>query len=219
MRIAIVLVALLAHTASADWRNPYTGNTFNNPMSSTLDTMIHFRAQELALQKSFAKKNGTQPASPQPASSHQPYTRTDFFPVPQWLVVDAVIASVAQTADQRVALRRATGAVFARYERTHRRNNVAYAVAFLMRASLAVQTGRQLDDAQAEQLASTINDTYAQNPQFMELDALDRQRIYETCVTLGGLIAMFDDMGKQDPAWANAAKRLAKQALATVGIQ
>jgi hypothetical protein len=215
MRIALVIVAILTRTAAADWHNPYTGNTWNNPISSTLDTFIQGRIQEKALWASFAKKNGAQPQS---TAKHQPYTKTDFRPGRQRLVVDSVIATVAQTPEQHQVLANAMERFFDRYERTTRKYNVAYAIAFLIRTSLQVN-GKKLDDAQGEQLALTINDMFALSPQFMMANATDRQKLYEMCVTVAGLIAMFDDMGKQDLVWANAAKLLARQSLAMLGMK
>jgi len=109
--------------------------------------------------------------------------------------------------------------VFAAYEKQVRKNNVAYAVAFLLAASLTVQTGQQVSDEQGEQLALAINDALAGNPAFAKASASDRQKLYETCVTIGGLVLLFNEAGKQDQTSANAAKTLAKQSLAMLGVK
>ena len=56
------------------------------------------------------------------------------------------------------------------------------------------------------------------SPSFVKSSATDRQKLYEGCVTLGGLVMLFAEVGKQDPASARAARSLAGQALAMVGI-
>jgi hypothetical protein len=215
MRIALVIaVTLFAHTVAADpYRNPYSGIGWNSPMVNLTDTWLRNASQSTALRHSIERQNGTR------LTEHQQFSMTDFTPAGQRLAVDGVIAWVAQTPQQRQIVGNAVTTIFARYERTHRPNNVAYAVAFLIGNSLAVQTGRPLDVAQGDELAHKINDMFAGNPQFMAMKATDRQMLYEICVTLGGLVAYFDELGRQDPAWSNAAKLLAKQSLASFGMQ
>jgi hypothetical protein len=216
--IFTLVLAAFATTATADgWQNPYSGITWNNPMSSLADTMLHNKMNEAMLNASIARSQGR--AQPAATTAHPPYTRTDFTPGRQRLVVDAIVGGLTQNAEQRRQLVQAMAAIFDRYEQTVRKHNVAYAVAFLIGASLQVQTGQSLDDAQGEQLAQAINDTLAQNPAFANASATDKQKLYEMCVTLGGLVLLFDQVGKQDPASASAAKALAKQSLAMLGIQ
>ncbi len=219
MRIAIIVLALAAATrpAAAQWRNPYTGTNWNNPMSSLADTMLRNKINEAMLQRTLDNKSGAAPSS-QPAS-HEPYEKTDFKPGKQRLVVAQIVGGLTQNEQQRQVLVAGMEQVFAQYEKAVRKNNVAYSVAFLLAASLTVQTGEQLDDAKTEQLAQTINDVLAANPAFVKASASDRQKLYETCVTLGGLVLLFNEAGKTDAASANAAKALAKQSLAMLGVK
>jgi hypothetical protein len=220
MRTIVFALVLIPHLASADraWRNPYNGTTWNNPMSSLADVMLHNKMNEAMLNATLAKKDGGTAAQPA-ATSHQPYTKTDFTPAKQRLVVDTIIAGLAQTAEQRDGLAKGMALVFAQYEKSVRKNNVAYAVAFMIGASLQVQTGQTIDDATGEVLAQAVNDALASNPAFAKASAADRQKLYEMCITLGGLTVLFNEVGKQDPKSADAAKVLAKQSLAMLGVK
>ncbi|MGE5183596.1 MAG: DUF6683 family protein, partial [Acidobacteriota bacterium] len=226
MRFTILslLLVLSARPASADsWVNPYTGGVWNNPVSSYVDTAMHNQMMEKMWQRWYGgrQKAGTaaSPSTPDRPISHQPYTKTDFTPGKQRLVVDAIIAGLAQNAQQRQGLQQGVAMVFEQYEKTVRKNNVAYALAFVIGASLQVQTGEQIPDAQAEQLAQALNDALASNPGFAKMRATDRQKLYEACVTLGGLVMLFAEVGKHDPASAKAAKLLATQSLAMLGFK
>ena len=216
-----LVFALFARTASADWTNPYSGIRWNNPMSSLADTMLHNNMNKMMLDAALKKSQGGAAPAPTPAQpvAHASYDKTDFAPANKRLVVDQIIAGLAQTPDQRQGLSQGMVAVFDAYEKSVRKNNVAYAVTFMVAASLQVQTGQQVDDAQSEQLAQAFNDVLANNPAFVKASASDRQKLYETCVTFGGLVVLFNEVGKKDPASANAAKALAKQALAMIGIK
>lgn len=214
--LVVVLLAVTTRTSAADtWVNPYTGGVFNNPMSSLADTFIRQEMDRRMLQNMLAKNHG---GEPQPAATHEPYTRTDFKPGKKRLVVDQIIAGLSQNDEQRKGLATGIDQVFIAFEKVARKNNVAYALAFLIAASVSVTSGNQVSDEQSEQLAKALNDALARSPQFAKASASDRQKIYEACVTLGGLVMLFAEVGKQDEASAKAAKLLGKQSLAMLGI-
>lgn len=225
MRIlsCLLLVLALTGTASADmWTNPYTGNSFNNPMSSLADTFIRQAMDRKMLENMYARKNGGGTATtdaPAPATpvKHESWTKSDFKPGKKRLVVDTIIAGLAQNTEQQQGLVTGINAVFEGFEKAARKNNVAYALAFMIAASVSVQTGKQVSDAQSEELAVGINDLLARSPGFAKATATDRQKLYETFVTLGGLVMLFAEVGKQDEASAKAAKVLATQSLRMVG--
>ena len=223
MRTIILAIVLAVTTpASADygqWRNPYTGTTWNNPMSSLADTMLRGKMMQAAMQNALKQTPGGTARTAPTAPTHQSYDRTDFKPGKQRLVVDAIVSGLAQNAQQKQGLMQGMDAVFAQYEKTVRKNNVAYALAFMIGASLQVQTGQTIDDAQGEQLAQALNDVLAANPAFANASAADRQKLYEAFITMGGLVVLFAEVGKKDPASASAAKVLAKQSLAMLGVQ
>jgi uncharacterized protein DUF6683 len=217
--VALVLAATARIAAADDWINPYNGTHWNNPMSQLADVMLTQTINNAALNASLrTKQAGAAPTNSAPVT-HAAIAKTDFTPGKKRLVVDQIIGGLTQNDQQRQALVGGMEQVFAAYEKAVRKDNVAYSVAFLLAASLTVQTGQQVDDAQSQQLALAINDALANNPAFAKSSAADRQKIYESCITLGGLVLLFNEAGKQDQASANAAKLLAKQSLAMLGVK
>jgi hypothetical protein len=156
--LALVLAATTPASADGQWLNPYTGTVWNNPMSSLADTMIRNKMMETAMVNAVKNRqaNPAAPSTPSAPVAHQPYTKSDFKPGKQRLVVDAIISGLAQNAEQKQGLMQGMEMVFQQYEKTIRKNNVAYALA--IGASLQVQTGQTIDDAQGEQLAQALND-------------------------------------------------------------
>lgn len=220
---SLVALALMARIAAAQygghmWTNPYSGTTWNNPMSSLVDTMIHNQINNQILNMTVDRANGGAAAEPAQPEHHEPFTKTDFRPSKSRLVVDQIINGLAQNDEQRRGLTTGINAVFTEFEKAARKNNVAYALTFMIAASLGAQTGTPLSDPQTEALAIAINDALAASPAFTSSSAADRQKLYEGCITIGGLVVLFQQVGLRDPASAAAARALAQQALAMVGI-
>jgi len=216
--LLLSLVVAVPGRARADWVNPYTGNHFNNPTSSLLDTMIRNRMNTNMLLRSLKNKQGDRgKATP---AKHQPIDKTDFSAGKQRLVVATVIGALASTPEQTATLTTAMDQVFIEFEKAARKNNVAYSLTFLLAASLKIDRDLELSDEQSEQLALGINDLLADAPAFARVGASDRQKLYETCVTMGGLILLFSEVGKQgDVDASKAAKLLATQSLAMLGVK
>jgi hypothetical protein len=217
--LAVLLLLGLAARADADaWTNPYTGRTWNNPTSSLIDTMIQQRMQRDMLERALArKKDGA--AATSPPVKHEPYSKSDFAGSKKRVVVDALIASLVSTAEQKQALATGINQVFDAFEKQVRRNNVAYALAFMLAAAVMVEREVQMSDEQTEELAAGINDLLARSAPFQKSGAADRQKLYESFVTVGALILIFAEVGKGDADSAKAAKALAGQALAMVGVK
>jgi len=224
--LALVVTARVAaaqFVTGGTWTNPYSGTVWNNPMSSLVATMIQNRINNRMLDISIARSRQARlgarpPAGTPPDEHHEPFSKTAFRPHRSRLVVKAIIAGLAQNEEQRKGLAAGIDIVFAEFEKAPRKDNVAYALAFMIAASLGVQTGTAVTDEQSEALAVAINDALARSRGFASASALDRQKLYEGCVTLGGLVMLFAEVGKRDPASAKAAKAIARQALAMVGI-
>lgn len=215
-RIAVVVFAVaLAQPAWAQFRNPYTGRMFNNPMSSYLDTVLRGRMNQRVLERMILEKRaarGKEEAprpAPAPAEARRPISATDFTPGgPR--IVPAMLASGATKAEREGA-RAALEQLLDAYEKEARKHNVAYALAFLLGLSAQVVKGEEVPDEQAEQLARDLNDVLAEAPQFQRLPARVKQELYETSVIVGGMIAVLSSGGMEAQA-----KQLATQVLASL---
>ncbi|HUJ63472.1 MAG TPA: DUF6683 family protein [Kofleriaceae bacterium] len=216
--VIATLVLVLSHRAHAQLWNSSNGTVWNNPTSSLVSTMITGNMMQQAMKDSFAQPGSARPGSAPAAKPHQPITKTDFAPSGKRVIVDALIGSLAKTPDQRQALSTGVAQVFAVYEQKVRKNNVAYAMAFMAAMAVVADKGIVMTDQQSENLAIAFNDQLAANPAFAKAGALDRQKVYETFVTVGSLIALFNEVGKKDPSSAAAAKQLAGEAYKLLGL-
>jgi hypothetical protein len=126
LALAFVAAALFAAPAPAEaqYRNPFTGNTFNNPISSSLDTMIMHSIQRQTLLKQLGAKKA--PAAKAAPAKHQPLAATDFVRVDAGRpAVKAFLAQAKLPAETQAALMQIVDATFATFERDWRKDNVA----------------------------------------------------------------------------------------------
>lgn len=217
LRIIVIAIVLAAapHAHAQLWNSP-NGTTWNNPMSSLASTMISGKAMEQAMKDSFTQQQGTPQQGAPP--SHLAISKSDFVPNGKRIMIQPLIDSLTQVPQQRADLANGVGQVFALYEAKVRKNNVAYAMAFMAAMAVLADKGVALTDPQTETLALALNDRLAANPGFVKASALDRQKLYETCLTLGSLIAMFNEVGKKDATSAAAAKQLATEVYKLMGL-
>lgn len=214
MKSFVIALALWAPgVARAQYSNPYTGASFNNPGSAMISSMLSERMHSRILGTDQPlKKKAAAPA-------HQPIEKTDFPGARKRLTTQAIIAQLASAPAQRQALGEAIDKIYVELEKGARKNNLASAVAFLLGASLMVDRGTTFDDAQSEALVATINDELVAAPAFARTSTADKQKMYETLVTFGGLVLLFQELGKTDPEAARSAKQLAQQSLAMLGVK
>lgn len=215
LRLALVFTVLsVSSVAHAQLWNSSNGTVWNNPTSALASTMITGNMMQQAMKDSFGRQGGAAPAARARASIAQ----SDFRSNGKRVMIEPLIDSLGPTADQRRDLLDGVGQVFALYESKVRNNNVAYAMAFMAAMAVAADKGVTLTDQQSENLALALNDQLAANPAFVGASTVDRQKLYETFVTLGSLIAIFNEVGKHDPGSAAAAKRLAVEAYKLMGL-
>ncbi|HEV7557843.1 MAG TPA: DUF6683 family protein, partial [Kofleriaceae bacterium] len=74
--------------------------------------------------------------------------------------------------------------------------------------------GVALDDDQTNNLAVQLNDSIVSNPGFANASQGDRQKVYETFVTIGSLMLLFHESGKTSADSEKLAKQLATQTFA-----
>jgi hypothetical protein len=231
----LLVVGLAAMPAAAQFTNPYNWSSWNNPVSSSIDLMISQRIERQVLERSLLKKYGKAPtaaAAPAPAPApeqkpppKQPLTATDFKPVgPKGKVAATFAASLegldaTQKKQFETVFNDAVKAIEA--EKDFRKNNLAYALALLLGASVQVTTGKEVSDADSQELARGLNDLLAAEDGFKKLSAKDRQTFYESCLVMGGLIIGLYTAGAEsnDQALMEQAKGLGKTALERFGVK
>jgi hypothetical protein len=227
----LLLVSLGAGDASAQWTNPYNGSSWNNPVSAYCDVLITHSIQRQMLKQQLAKQkpaaggtvpSGQTPATPAPAGPRHELTDSSFTPLggrlmPDKLAQDMAGVDAAQKQQMAALFRQA----LASYEEQAPKNNVAFAMGFLIGTSLQILSGTEVPDKDFEELVLGLNDALVETPKFQQMDATGRQRLYEVTVITGGLISATWQSGvdEKDPAMQAQAKVLARSVLETFGVK
>jgi hypothetical protein len=183
----------------AQWTNPYTSHQFNNPLSSTLDTIINGKMQQRMLEKSIAARQAQPAAAPVAPAAHKTLAATDFKPAAKGHpTVDAFLSSPGLAPDARTTMRSVTDATFAALGQV-RPNNVAMALAAALGTATIIVSGQPMSDAASAQLIQGVNDLLAGSPDFTRLKSRDKQAMYEKLVMTTALLAILQEGGKTSP--------------------
>jgi hypothetical protein len=201
--LALALTVLLTQ-----YVNPYSGISWNNALPSYLDSAVCQRIWARTTQKPGGVK----------AAPRSPLTATDFTPAqPRSVAASLVAASKGMSKGQGQALVEGLNAGLDAFERETRKNNVAYALAFLIGVSMQTVSGREVSDAESDMLAQAINDELAASSSFKKLPVKQKQLLYETCIVVGSLIGGMAAQAEEakDVELMQQAQMMAKTALQT----
>jgi len=264
--LLVSFLGVMPASAQNTWSSPFTGNSFNNPMSATLDSSIMFSMQRRLTQSqllgTLPSQQGGRPTSypnlfeqyqhgmpdrpmntspsysskpeyndpnyrPAPVPASQPNSApapmpaapTQHFPISasdfpaQARMLPAVYAAKGPAENQAQLLQTFNGMMDA-FEKEGRKNNVAYAIGFMIGASAQVHTGKEISDAVMEKFIYDVNDILAGSPSFMALPAAKKQELYESCILTGAMVGGLAN----NPQTLADSKALAKQVLQGVGV-
>lgn len=156
------------------------------------------------------------------APINHPITATDFRPVGARIVPDEVSRMSQGTAEEKEMVRTLSNQLLDGFEKEGRKNNLANAFAFLTSISMEIVTGRELTDAEEQQLISGFNNSIAPTPQFVSMTARDKQVLHECVVVSGGMMAFLYAKGKEhnDAKMQADARTMAKAVLGYLfGVQ
>jgi hypothetical protein len=199
-------VVILA-TLLAQWTNPLTGNSFNNPISSSLDTYLYNKMQQRTFDQSMAARRGQPqqqqrpgtPAAPVAPVVHKSLVASDFTPVAKGHpVVDAYLSSPAVNDQTRPAMRALFDGTFAELAKA-RKNNVATAMASALAMAMGILSGQPLSQAATQELVLGVNDLLAASPDFARLKPQDRQAMYDSLAMTAALLAVMQEVGRNNP--------------------
>lgn len=143
------------------------------------------------LQKKYGLK-GDAKASSAKAPPKVELTATDFKPVArvgataEQMATSLPGATEAEKKELAQAFKQTLNLIEA--ESDFRKNNISYALAFLLGASLLVASEKEVSDSEVEQLAREFNDSIATNESWKKMGAADRQKLYEAALVTGGVI-------------------------------
>lgn len=196
-----LLAALLlgqAHAQYGGWTNPYTGNTWNNPGSSLLDTMIQGSRfmQDPAAGAAGNGGDGSGSGAAGEAGAELPrVSATSFRPAPQRLEVAAFAQSLTNDAAEQATFIQALEEGMALFEDAARDagrpNNAAMAITYMIAANYAVYTGGlEVSDEAFETLWGAVHQMLAESLEFRRSSDRSRQSLYETAVMMATLPLM-----------------------------
>lgn len=180
------LLACLALSGGAaaqytnSWTNPYTGTTWNNPMSSFIDTVIYTNRWQRLTSPGGATAAEAALAAPDPAVN-------SFRPVPRRLELQEYAASLTTDPAEQAQLMALLEFGFEEYEaaaeRLERPHNVAFALTYLIGVSYLVYTeGDEPSEEALEAVWRGTHQMFAEAPEFQRATDRDKQRAYEQLV-------------------------------------
>ncbi len=119
------------------------------------------------------------------------------------------------TAEEKALVRSLSNQFLDAFEKEGRKNNLANSFAWLSSISMQIVTGRELTDAEEQQLISGFNNSIGYTPQFVSMAARDKQVLHESAVVSGGMMALLHTQGKEhnDAKMQADARTMAKAVL------
>jgi hypothetical protein len=136
---------------------------------------------------------------PGPALPQYPATATDFNPVPVRLVPERLADGLAGlTSEQKQTMRAMYSEFLDDFEKVNRKNNLAAALAYVVRASLRSVYDKDLTQAELNQMAWNFNSVLATNPAFNAMPPQEKQVLYENLIITGGTIVFLQAKAVQE---------------------
>jgi hypothetical protein len=204
--LLVAVICALAAGGAAAQTNSYTSmlNTIQMQNQSWYKQLNSYNQQF-----GGAARNAVQPQQAQPGTAagqqqlvpglpQYPITATDFYSLPVRVMPDHLAnEQAALTPEQKTVMRVMYSQLLDDFERVNRRNNMAAALTFAVRASLLAVYGRQLSQAEIDQLGWNFNSVLAANPQFITMAPKEKQVLYESLIITGGTITVLQTEGVQ----------------------
>ena len=201
MRKLLAAVAFLGVASSAAAQtNSYSHmlTTIYNQNQSWYNQLNSYNQQFGSAARSAVQPGQAQPRAPAPGLAQYPITATDFYALPGRVMPDYIAnGQAAWTPEQKMAMRSLYFQLLDDFERQNRRNNMAAALTYVVRASLLAVYGRQLSQAEIDQLGWNFNSVLAANPQFIVMPPNQKQVLYESLIITGGSIVVLQTQGVQ----------------------
>lgn len=216
---SLLVAVICASTAggAAAQTNSYTNmlNTIQMQNQSWYNQLNSYNQQFGGAARSAVQPGQAQPGAAAgqqrlaPGLPQYPITATDFYSLPVRVMPDHLAnEQAALTPEQKTVMRVMYSQLLDDFEKLNRKNNMAAALTFAVRASLLAVYGKQLSQAEIDQLGWNFNSVLAATPQFITMAPNEKQALYESLIITGGTITMLQTEGVQQ-------NNLAMQAQAT----
>jgi hypothetical protein len=217
---SLLVAVICAPTAggAAAQTNSYTNmlSTIQMQNQSWYNQLNSYNQQFGGAARSAVQPGQTQPGAAAgqqqqlaPGLPQYPITATDFYSLPVRVMPDHLAnEQAALTPEQKTVMRVMYSQLLDDFEKLNRKNNMAAALTFAVRASLLAVYGKQLSQAEIDQLGWNFNSVLAATPQFITMAPNEKQALYESLIITGGTITVLQTEGVQQ-------NNLAMQAQAT----
>jgi hypothetical protein len=185
--IATATLSLAApRPAEAQFTNPYTFSTWNNPVSSSADTAIMNRAFQRMVEGGSSSSAGSVAA----AVSGPPLSASAFRPIAAQIMPLRLAADPALSPAERQEMAALYSDLLTFYhdwliEEGEQRlqNNVAGAMTYLLLTShYVLNDGEEISETDQEAILQNFNEALASDAHFQALSAQGKQELYETLV-------------------------------------
>ncbi len=230
-----LIAAVIGPERAWAYTNPYTGLQYDSWSQAGMFTALSQMQQDNAFYlrsidvlggaRSGARnapRDGSSRHAGGPSGETSPrrldVSATDFKPSGPRRVADEFAAMLGDHGDAEL-LRTLHGAIDGM--EGFRRNNLAYAMAFALFASIQVAESRSLDEAQQYALIDLVNEFLIDGGAFESMSPRARTDAYDFFVITGALITALDDEGRKqrDRTMREGAKLLARSTLDAFGFE
>jgi hypothetical protein len=203
--LVAVICAPVAGGAAAQ-TNSYTNmlNTIQMQNQSWYNQLNSYHQQFGGAVRSAVQPGQAQPGAAAgqqqlaPGFPQYPITATDFYSLPVRVMPDQLVnEQAALTPEQKTVMRVMYFQLLDDFEKLNRKNNMAAALTFAVRASLLAVYGKQLSQAEIDQLGWNFNSVLAATPQFITMSPQEKQVLYESLIIMGGTITVLQTEGMQ----------------------
>ncbi|MBL8920106.1 MAG: hypothetical protein JNJ54_14670 [Myxococcaceae bacterium] len=237
-RFTLVVVALAAVTASAQYTNSY-GYSFNNPISASVNSMFWDRMNSRLVYRVMLKKRGYTDAqlgqmttaqmlevlggSKQAVEASKALpapTASRFKPAKKRLLVPSLAAAMTKDPEQQAALKTLFEAGLTAYETEAAKeglaNDLAGAMTFFIGIGWMVSHDGQEPDEDGVTLLARQLQQALETPELKKVPDADKQQFYELMVSLGTwLLATWQQAEETKDAQLRATAKEAARAIIT----
>jgi hypothetical protein len=215
MARVLLLVFALASVASAQWTNYDTGRSFNNPMSSLLDTMIMGNMHANAMAAHFA-------AGPDATTAATLVAPSTFVPRTGRLLIGSLADAITDDPALRLELGEALELGMQGYEafalEQGRPYDVGLAFTYFVVVHYMLATFDEPPDEGVDALLAAVDALLSTDEAFVASGDVDRQALYETLVglTVFTTIGIEAGISGEDPELVLSFQELASSFLESV---
>jgi hypothetical protein len=210
---ALVLVGGML-PAHAQYTNPYTGNTFNNPASSFLDTVILHNMQTMQLRTSMMvssnmltsslSRSGPKLTKKQQAEADRfaRYRGTMFKSGRPVMPVQLAASFIKTPGKQREDMTKLFSVLLEVYNQRSRQqkapaNDLARTLAYCIAANYAYYTEQEVSASGLAMLRGKIRTALTASDKFRKIKDADKQKVSETLIILTHFAALGYDQAKE----------------------